>query len=129
MDMREIRAGPSSFDLLFTKSVPHIFGKIFFSLDYESFKRCLQVSKSWNDLITSDRFQRLGKSFSREEIERDLWNASDNGSLPEVKRILSSFLVDVDCVREKSTQETPLHQDSLNGSEEPLWLISIKQCV
>ena len=115
MEMRETRASPSSsFDVLFIKSLPHIFEKIFFSLDYESFKSCLEVSKSWNDLITAERFQRLGKSYFQEEIERDLWTASDNGSLSGVKRILSSFMVDVNCVRGRSNLETPLDQRSLN---------------
>ena len=32
--------GHSAFDTLFTKSVPHIIEKIFFTLDYNSFKIC-----------------------------------------------------------------------------------------
>ena len=86
-----------AFDKLFSKSVPHIFERIFFSLDYESFKRCLEVNKSWNDLMTSERFKVLGSSFFKFEIERDLWDASNDGSLSKVQGILSSFMVDVLC--------------------------------
>ena len=41
------------FDRLFTKRVPHIHEKIFFSMDYETFKKCLEVSKSSHDVLTS----------------------------------------------------------------------------
>ena len=41
-----------SFDTLFTKNVPHIMEKIFLSLDPASFKACLDVSKSWNEVLT-----------------------------------------------------------------------------
>ena len=47
---------PCAFDKLFTKSVPHILEKIFLSLDYKSFKTCLDVSKTWRDLLNSDSF-------------------------------------------------------------------------
>ena len=42
--------------MLFTRSVPHILEKIFFSLDYESFMRCSEVNKTWNDLLTSEPY-------------------------------------------------------------------------
>ena len=51
-----------TFDTLFSKNVPHLLEKIFLSLDYKSYKRCLEVSKLWNDLLTSKSFQRKGKS-------------------------------------------------------------------
>ena len=114
MDMRET-TGPSGFDALFTKSVPHILEKIFFSLDYESFNRCVNVSKSWKALITSERFQRMGKSIFQEEIKRnesELLKASWDGSLREVKRILGNFMVDVDCLREY-IRGTPLFQAAI----------------
>ena len=88
-----------SIDKLFTKSVPHIFEKIFFSLDYKSFKSCLQVSKSWNDIMTSDRFQEFGNNSFCENIERDLNRVSDCGSWSEVKTILSSFKLGVNCMQ------------------------------
>ena len=42
-----------AFDKLFTNSVPHILEKVFFSLDYNSFKSCLEVSRTWNEQLTS----------------------------------------------------------------------------
>ena len=52
----ETMTAACEFDRLFTKSVLHIHEKIFFSVDYKSFKKCLEVSKSWNDLLTSESF-------------------------------------------------------------------------
>ena len=96
---------PSSLKIFFITNVPHVLEKIFFSLDYESFKICLEVSKFWHDLMTSERFQILGKSFFQEEIKRDFWQAADNRSSSEVKRILSVFMVDLNCVWSSSPQE------------------------
>ena len=47
---------PSAFDKLFTKNVLHILEEIFFDLDYESFKTCLEVSNLWRQLLTSESF-------------------------------------------------------------------------
>ena len=33
-----------AFDTLFAINIPHIFEKIFFSLDYKSYKKCFEVS-------------------------------------------------------------------------------------
>ena len=49
---------------LFTESVPHVLEKIFFSLDYESFKTCKEVSISWNKLLTSESFKTSGSGFA-----------------------------------------------------------------
>ena len=67
--------GECGFDKLFTKSVPHILEKIFFSLDYASFKTCMEVNTVWQELLTSKSFKRLGKSIFCEDIERELWQA------------------------------------------------------
>ena len=53
---------PCKFDILFTKSVPHILESIFFSLDYESFKTCLKVSTTWRELLTSETYITKEKS-------------------------------------------------------------------
>ena len=67
-------AAACEFDQLFTKTVPHIIEQIFFSMDYESFKQCLEVSKSWNDLLTSKSFLRRGKSaFCEELLREEMW--------------------------------------------------------
>ena len=47
-----------AFDLLLSISVPHVLEKIFFSLDYESFKNCQEVCNGWKKSLTSERFQR-----------------------------------------------------------------------
>ena len=52
---------PCAFDKLFTKSVPHILEKIFFSLDFKSFNTCMDVSKTWRDLLTSDSYLAKGR--------------------------------------------------------------------
>ena len=55
---------PCAFDTLFSKSVPHILEKIFFSLDYASFKNCLEVCSEWNGLLTTKQYQRRGVGVS-----------------------------------------------------------------
>ena len=90
----------SPFDSLFSKNVPHILEKIFLSLDYESYKKCLQVSKDWKEQLTSELFQRKGKSVFNEELfldEGKLIKASRDGIQDEVKRLLSSVMLDVNC--------------------------------
>ena len=87
-----------AFNILFTKSVPHILEKIFFPLDYESFKSCMEVSELWRSLLTSQRYQLMGESMFCEELQRDLWQASQRGHSKEVRKILSCFMVDINCV-------------------------------
>ena len=55
---------------LFNKSVPHVFEKIFFSLDYDSFLACGNVSKSWNELLSTESY--------REELMRMLTEKREN---------------------------------------------------
>ena len=43
-----------AFDKLFKRNVPHILEKIFLSLDTKSYMCCLDVNKSWKDLLTSE---------------------------------------------------------------------------
>ena len=47
---------PCAFDTLFGRSVPHILEGIFFSLDYKSFKNCMDVNKRWNELLLTGLF-------------------------------------------------------------------------
>lgn len=54
--------GQNHFDLLFNKNVPHILEKIFFNLeDYDSFMACLDVSKAWRGLFSSELFKKRAK--------------------------------------------------------------------
>ena len=106
---------PSAFDKLTEKSVPHILERIFISLDYESFKNCMGVSKPWKILLTSEQFQRRAKSEFCEEIHKDLIVASGQGLIEEVKSILSNFILDVDCT---INGETSLQKASFFGHKD-----------
>ena len=71
--------GSCAFDMLFVLNVPHILEKIFFYMDYESFKKCLEVSMNWNELLTSHSYQtKLRVTFHNEIIEdgSKLWCAA-----------------------------------------------------
>ena len=100
------------FDKLFTRSVPHILEKIFFSLDYESYKKCLKVSNVWTELLTSESYQRRGKSvFHRDilmdwkdilmdwkqELTKELHDALKKDNIIEIKRLVTTGMVDVNC--------------------------------
>ena len=113
---------PCAFDTLLTKSVPHILEKIFFSLDYKSFKTCLKVSNSWNELLTSESFKNMGTSLFRKNVENDLHRYSNNGKLKEVENILSHFIVDVNCIR-GPFRKTPLFVASGNGHKDVVKLL------
>ena len=66
------------FDKLFTKSVPHILEKIFLSLDYETFKKCREVSNAWNEQLTSESYQQKAKSvFTRVPLNPMLFMSHD----------------------------------------------------
>ena len=84
------------FDRLFASSVPHIYEKIFFSLDYTSFKECMKVCRSWNDLLTSQSFRRIGKSTFCYAIHEELSIAIEEGLTQVVKRILLNGMVDIE---------------------------------
>ena len=89
-----------AFDKLFTKNVPHLLEKIFFSLDYESFKNCRDVSNTWHGLLSSDSYQKKGQSVFHYEIRHDeleLWTASQEGNVVKVRKLLSSGMLDVNC--------------------------------
>ena len=55
------------FDKLFTRSVPHILERIFFSLDYVSFTACRDVCKAWSELHASEVYRQ-----KREELLGEL---------------------------------------------------------
>ena len=83
-----------AFDTLFTKNVPHILESIFLSLNYESFKTSLEVSKVWKRHLTSDSFQRTVFLDDILNDEEELLSAAEEGNADEVRRLLSSGLVD-----------------------------------
>ena len=93
----------AAFDKLTEKSVPHILERIFFSLDYDSFKNCMEVSKTWRNLLISEQFQPRAKSEFCEEIHKDLMLASQKGLIKKVKAILSNIMLDADCTIDGGT--------------------------
>ena len=112
---------PCGFCTLFTKSVPHILEKIFFSLDYESYKKCLEVSTAWKELLTSESSIVRGKMVFREEIltdEKTLTDASGRGKTDKVRNLLSTGMVDVDCADQGWPHPTPLYKAAYCGHED-----------
>ena len=107
------------FDRLFSKNVPHILEDIFFSLDYDSFKNCLEVSKSWNNLLTSEPFLRRGKSVFCEDIQKELLLAASKGNMDTIIRVLSTFMVDVNFM----TPSSPLMEAALIGRKDVVELL------
>ena len=101
------------FDKLFASSVPHVYEKIFFSLDYNSFKECLKVCRYWNDLLTSQSYRRIGKLVFCRAIHEELRIAIEEGLIQVVKRILSNGMVDIDYITE--WVGTPLYLASRLG--------------
>ena len=119
-----------AFDMLFRKHVPHILEKIFFSLDYESYKRCLEVSDEWKDLLTSEPYLRRGKSMFQEELLKDrkeLYEASEKGKTDEVKMLLRSCMVDVNAVHTlkdwSPVKRSPLSVAAYNGHKDVVQLL------
>ena len=90
----------NGFDKLFTKTRPHILEMICLSLDFESFKKCLKVSRAWSGVLTRKVFlTKVKLVFSKDIIldEMTLRKMSREGDTHGVQRILSSGLVNVDC--------------------------------
>ena len=99
-----------AFETLFSKNVPHILEKIYFSLDYKSFLACFKVSKTWNQMLSSEVFQKKFHKLliEKEDNDKKLHEMSDEGNVEEVKRLLSNGgWVDVNCVG-GGDQDTPL---------------------
>ena len=96
-----ISSSPCSFDVLFSKNVPNILEKIFFSLDFESFKSCIVVSLPWHELLTSVSYRTKGKSVFQIEISKDQLKflvAVEYNDIGHTKMLLLSRMLDVDCV-------------------------------
>ena len=61
----------NGFDKLFTKTRPHILEMICLSLDFESFKKCLKVSRAWSGVLTSKVFLTKVKLVFSKDIIQD----------------------------------------------------------
>ena len=116
---------PCAFDMLFTRSVPNILEKIFLSLDYKSFKACLDVSKTWNELLTADSYRAKGKLVFHAELlqeEKKLWNAVIYGNTGKVKNLLSTGMLNVNYVRGCDFR-TPLLEAAYYGQKDVVQLL------
>ena len=112
----------SLFEALLSKNVPHILEKIFFFLDYESYKRCIEVSHVWHDLLTSDSLKKKGKSVFHTEILKDgvkLYKAAMEGDKAKALKLLSTGMIYVNT--SYPTQDnllTPLTVAAYNGHKD-----------
>ena len=100
---KEIKGNMHSitFYTLFEKSLHIALEKIFFSLDYRSYKTCLEVSMVWKELLTSESFQRKAKSVFSTELLKDgigLWLSAKAGNIDRVTKIISTGMVDMNVV-------------------------------
>ena len=105
-----------NFDTLFAKTRPHILEMICLSLDYDSFKNCLEVNKAWKGALTTKMFQKTAKHVFCKDIlkdEKKLMRDSEKGKTEKVRRLLSIGLLNVDCTG--NSGETPLHMAARMG--------------
>ena len=58
------------FDKLFTRNVPHVLERIFFSLDYVSLTACRDVCKAWSELHSSKSYQQKREELLVELLEK-----------------------------------------------------------
>ena len=109
---------PCSFDNLFSKNVLHVLEKIFISLDYRSYKKCLKVNNEWNRVLTSQSFRMKGKLVFHREILKDtldLYHAAKDGDRVSVQKLLSTRMVDVNI---PSRIRTPLLVAAFGGHQD-----------
>ena len=115
------------FDRLFSRNVPHISEMMFLSLDLMSFMNCLEVCKSWHDLLISKPFKAMTKNIFFLEIHSQLIRASYEGNMDLIHKILSTFVVDINQILEKpgprKTFFTSLGQASLMGQTDVVQLL------
>ena len=124
--------GSCSFDILFSTSVPAILEKIFFCLDYKSFKTCYEVSTTWRNLLTSKEFKKragLKFYFDIEKDEEKLVRACESGNVQKVIKLLSLGLIDVNCSAFLfdclDFPQTPMGQAAIKGRNE---VIKVRMC-
>ena len=123
--------GLCAFDKLFSRNVPHILELIFLSLDYESYKTCCEVSRTWNELLSSKRHQNIGKLVFQAEISRDqekLFDAAKEGDATKVRSLLQSKMLDVNW-RSFYFLITPLHRAAYYGQKEVVKLLLEKGAI
>ena len=110
---------PVQFFSWFSTSFPHILQKIFFSLDYQSYKTSLEVSNEWKSVLTSETWKTKVKSVFKEGIMEDVNKlnvAAQQGNTDEVRELLSSCMVNVNSKDGKAL--TPLHHAVSRGRKD-----------
>ena len=116
-----------AFDKLFARNVPHIVEAIFLSLDYQSYKNCFEVSSTWNAQLKSQQYHRRAKRKYQDGIYRDerkLWDASNMGKINEVRKLLSTGLLDVNFSSgHRSHKSTSLCEAAAMGQREVVKLL------
>ena len=93
----------NGFDRLFQQSVPHILERIFFHLDYESFKACYDVCKVWKILLSSQTYHgRAITVFGGELLKAELYKITylhchfqliNSIALDQLSKLNTSYLV------------------------------------
>ena len=106
------KANNGVFDVLFNKSVPHIFEKIFLNLDYDSFLSCREVSKVWRELLSSE-MKKVEHILLEKKRANELWlcHNSRDGNIVEVNYLLDNG-ADPNC---DNAYSTPLIAAATNG--------------
>ena len=109
------------FNVILDKCVPHLLEKIFFNLDYESFKTCMEVNRLWCNLLKSESYLKRARDIFQKEISHDglkLHSASRDGRMDDVRRLLSTGMLEADCSPAPCDYRTPLHEAALHGHGE-----------
>ena len=120
---------PCAFGTLFAQNVPHILENIFFSLNYVTYKTCVEVNGTWKDLLTSEPYQRKVKSLFKQDINNDecqLWHDARRGKTKEVRKLLSIGVLDVSktlLLRTTSEESTPLFEAVDRGHKDVVQLL------
>ena len=76
-------------------------------MDYASFKNCLEVSKSWNDLLTSESFLKKAKALFSDKIQMEVLQAADEGNVDIIQKVLSTFNFDINLMTGKYNSSPP----------------------
>ena len=113
----------SKFDKLLTRNVPHILEKIFLSVDYNTFKKCQEVSKDWKNLLISEPYLEKGKIIFCEQIRNDLMISTNKGKIDIIIKLFSSFRIDVNFISKKCMNMSPLAVATCSGHEDVIQLL------
>ena len=111
------------FDRLLSKVVPHIHEKIFFSMDYASFKNCLDVSMQWHEILTTEYFKRKGKYVFHQEMHMEVMEAAEQGNVAKILQILNNFMIDINFTTAGRWNDSILMMAAKNGHKDVVRLL------